>query len=447
MKRLLSVLAVVVSALTFGVAQAAAEEPGGSAAQTAGESAWSGQTGDSHSGAYQDAPSNRADSVGALSPGPAGAVSQSNDVTAGSLAANGNKTDQSIDQTQSGGGYGSDSTQIAGQQAGNHQHADADSVAVQKSPTNDADSVAVLSPGGSGDLTQSNDASAGAIAANGNKTDQDVDQTQSGGGYGSDSTQIAGQDNFSAQKADADAKAVQLDPSNQAISVRVLSPGSNGDVSQSNSNTALAAALNGNKTDQDVDQTQSGGGYGSDSTQIAGQDNFSAQKADADAKAVQLDPSNQAISVRVLSPGSNGDVSQSNSNTALAAALNGNKTDQDVDQTQSGGGYGSDSTQIAGQDNFSAQKADADAKAVQLDPSNQAISVRVLSPGSNGDVSQSNSNTALGRGAERQQDGPGRRSDPVGWGLRLRFDADRGSGQLQCAEGGCGREGRAAGSE
>ena len=189
---------------------------------------------------------------------------------------------------------------------------------------------------------------------------------------------------------------MQLDPSNQAISVRVLSPGSNGDVSQSNSNTALAAALNGNKTDQDIDQTQGGkdskdsrgskdSGHGSDYLQVAGQSSKNVQSADADAFALQKGASNENAPVSVLSKdghgkgskGGQGDVTQSNSNTALAAALNGNKTDQDIDQTQGGtgsydmgsrdgsgykdSGKGSDYLQIAGQESKNAQWADADA--------------------------------------------------------------------------------------
>src|SRR4029078_10680039 len=89
------------------------------------------------------------------------------------------------------------------------------------------------------------------------------------------------------------------------------------------------------------------------------------RSADADAKAVQVKPTNSATSIRVLSPGDDGDVTQSNNATALAAALNGNKTDQSIDQSQGGApmaaapstdaqretapSYGSDATQIAGQ--------------------------------------------------------------------------------------------------
>ena len=409
MKRMTTLLGALLLVLLFGTGQALAFD-GGGAAQAAGQSAQSGQTADGSSGAYQAGPSNNASSTRVLSPGNDGAVSQSNDTTAGALAANGNTTSQDTTQSQSGG-YGSDQTQIAGQAAQNKQDANADATAVQLAPSNDAQSIRVLSPGNGGDLTQSNSATAGAAALNGNETDQSTDQSQSGGGYGSDQTQIAGQAASNDQSADADATAVQVKPSNSASSIRVLSPGNDGDVSQSNAATAIGIAANGNSTDQSTDQSQSGGGYGSDQQQVAGQEASNKQTADADATAVQIEPSNTASSIRVLSPGNGGNVSQSNSTTAVAAGLNGNKTDQSVDQSQAGGGApvtrrpedgygkpgkGSDATQIAGQKATNNQSADADATAVQVKPSNSASSIRVLSPGNDGDVSQSNAATAVG---------------------------------------------------
>ncbi len=409
MKRMTTLLGALLLVLLFGAGQAIAAD-GGGAAQTAGQSAQSGQTAGGSSGAYQAGPSNSASSIRVLSPGNDGAVSQSNTTTAGALAANGNKTSQGTTQSQLGG-HGSDQTQIAGQSAQNAQDANADATAVQLAPKNDAQSVRVLSPGNGGDLTQSNSATAGAAALNGNETDQSTDQTQSGGGYGSDQTQIAGQDASSTQSADAEAAALQAKPSNSASSIRVLSPGDDGNVSQSNAATAIGIAANGNSADQSTDQSQGGGGYGSDQQQVAGQEASNSQSANADATAVQLKPSNTASSIRVLSPGNGGNVSQSNSTTAVAAGLNGNETKQSVDQTQAGGvvpvtlregdgygkpGKGSDATQIAGQKATNTQTADATAAAVQVKPSNSASSIRVLSPGDDGNVSQSNAATAVG---------------------------------------------------
>ena len=460
MKRITTLLGALLLVLCFGAGQAVAAD-GGGAAQTAGQSAPSGQTADGSGSAYQAGPSNSAGSIRVLSPGNGGAVSQSNSTTAAAIAANANKTNQSTSQSQTGGFPGSDYTQIAGQGAENKQDADADANAVQIAPSNSVGSIRVLSPGNDGDVTQSNSATAGAAALNGNQTDQSVDQSQAGGaapsyadekkpddksGSGSDYTQVAGQAASNHQDADADATAVQVKPSNTASSIRVLSPGNDGDVSQSNDATAVGIAANLNKTDQSIEQSQGGSSAPSDArkpdeksyggssyTQVAGQDASNHQDADADATAVQVKPSNTASSIRVLSPGNGGDVSQSNSTTAIAAGLNANKTDQSIEQSQGGSsapsdarkpdeksGHGSEYTQVAGQAASNHQDADADATAFQVKPSNTASSIRVLSPGNDGDVSQSNDATAVGIAAnlnktdqsiDQDQSGTGQGSD------------------------------------
>ena len=219
MKRITTLLGALLLVLCFGAGQAVAAD-GGGAAQTAGQSAMSGQSAGGASGAYQAGPSNSASSIRVLSPGNDGAVSQSNTTTAGALAANGNTTSQSTNQSQAGG-YGSDQTQIAGQAAQNTQDANAAALAVQLAPKNDDQSIRVLSPGNGGDVTQSNSATAGAAALNGNETDQTTDQTQSGGGYGSDQTQIAGQAASNDQSADAAAAAFQV----EAVQLGVVDPG------------------------------------------------------------------------------------------------------------------------------------------------------------------------------------------------------------------------------
>ncbi len=241
---------------------------------------------------------------------------------------------------------------------------------------------------------QSNGADANALAGNGNLTGQSIDQSQSGSG-----TQVAGQDNSSGQSADAGAIAVQDKPSNTAVGIRVLSPGDDGNVHQSNSADANALAGNINLTGQNIDQAQGGtaapvaapstapcGCQSGSGTQVAGQSNQNWQDAGALAVAAQDKPSNTAVGIRVLSPGDDGNVSQSNSADANALAGNGNLTGQSIDQSQSGSG-----TQVAGQDNSSGQSADAGAIAVQDKPSNTAVGIRVLSPGDDGNVHQSNS--------------------------------------------------------
>jgi hypothetical protein len=414
MKPFSTLLASAALALCLGVGQAAAEEPADGAGQAAGQSASNGQKADGDAGAYQGGATNRVFDIRVLSPGNSGTVDQSNTVTAVGVAANDNDTKQKLDQSQTGGGPGSSSTQVAGQEATSAQDADANAAAAQIAPTNEAFSIRVLSPGSNGDVNQSNSATAGALAANDNDTKQDTDQTQAGGGSGSDSTQIAGQAAANYQDADADATAVQLYPSNTATSIRVLSPGNDGNVTQSNSTTALAAGLNDNETKQSIDQSQGGTAAsaktsepygkkqdgkskGSDYTQVAGQESTSKQKADADATAVQVKPSNTAGSIRVLSPGNDGNVTQSNDATAVGIAKNDNETKQSIDQTQPGG-YGSDYTQIAGQKAENEQKADADATAVQIKPENTAGSIRVLSPGNDGGVRQSNGTSAIAAG-------------------------------------------------
>ena len=114
MKRLSALVATAVAALCFGAGQAVAAEGDSGAGQGAGQSAASGQSASGGSGAYQMGPSNSAGSIRVLSPGDNGSVTQSNSSTAAAIAANGNKTDQTVDQSQTGGGYGSDQTQIAG---------------------------------------------------------------------------------------------------------------------------------------------------------------------------------------------------------------------------------------------------------------------------------------------------------------------------------------------
>ena len=239
---------------------------------------------------------------------------------------------------------------------------------------------------------QDNSADANALAGNANLTGQNIDQSQSGSG-----TQVAGQDNSSGQAAEAGAIALQDKPSNTAVGIRVLSPGDDGNVHQSNSADANALAGNLNLTGQNIDQSQGGTAApviapvatpcGCQSgTQVAGQSNSNWQDAGALAVAAQDKPSNTAVGIRVLSPGDDGNVSQSNSADANALAGNANLTGQNIDQSQSGSG-----TQVAGQDNSSGQAAEAGAIALQDKPSNTAVGIRVLSPGDDGNVHQSNS--------------------------------------------------------
>ena len=252
---------------------------------------------------------------------------------------------------------------------------------------------------------QTNGTIAGSLGANGNETGQTVDQQQPGGmpaspapaaapapSHGSAApapaaaTQVAGQSAESTQTADASADATQVAPTNEAISVRIGSPGTAGDVTQTNDAIALAGALNANSTTQGVTQSQGGGG----GSQVSGQSAKNDQWADAGAEATQVAPRNTNVSVRIFSPGNDGAVSQSNTTAAGALAANGNATGQSVAQSQAGSG----GSQIAGQSAKNDQAAGADAQATQVQPRNENISVRIFSPGDNGPVSQSNAAVA-----------------------------------------------------
>jgi hypothetical protein len=372
MRRALVAVLGIVFVLAVWTATAAAD-PG----QTAGQANTSGQSAGSLAGAGQAAPSNTAVGIRVLSPGDDGDVSQSNDVSATSGAVNLNGTGQSIDQSQGGSG-----TQVAGQESSSEQSADAAAIAAQKDPSNTAVGIRVLSPGDGGDVSQSNSADAGALAANGNLTGQSVDQSQGAAPCGCGGTQVAGQDNASEQSAEAGAIAAQDKPSNTAVGIRVLSPGDGGDVSQSNSADAGALAANGNFTHQTIDQTQGGSpscGCGHGGTQVAGQSNASGQAAFAAALGLQLYPSNTATTTSVgygggcgcnshvaaPAPSTPGNVTQSNDVSAHALALNLDLTGQSIHQAGSG-------TQVAGQRNANLQGAAAIAAALQFGAANRA---------------------------------------------------------------------------
>jgi hypothetical protein len=209
--------------------------------------------------------------------------------------------------------------------------------------------------------------------------------------------QAAEQVAASDQSANSSANSTQIAPSNSNINVRVLSPGDNGSVDQSNTSAAESFAGNANETDQSVEQSQSG--TGGTALQEAGQLAANKQSAESTADSVQVHPKNTNISVRVLSPGDDGDVTQSNESEAKSGALNKNELDQSIEQEQGGddGGChcGSTAIQAAAQAAYSKQDADSAAESKQVKPENKNLSVRVLSPGDDGNVDQSNESAAF----------------------------------------------------
>jgi hypothetical protein len=211
--------------------------------------------------------------------------------------------------------------------------------------------------------------------------------------------QSAGQDAASQQSATSGATSTQIAPSNENISVRVLSPGDNGNVSQSNNSSAKSGALNANLTGQGTSQVQSGGGAAAKALQTAAQEAGNMQSAESHANSTQDHPSNENISVRVLSPGNDGNVDQSNNSDAASFAGNANGLLQKTEQGQGGSGKvitpasrgttdgkgdcgcdsGSKGIQAAGQDAWNRQNAKSDATSKQIKPENQNDSARVLS--------------------------------------------------------------------
>jgi hypothetical protein len=393
----LAVLLVVGS----GVAQA-------QAVQGVGQVATTGQSASSDATSTQVKPSNSNVDVRIFSPGDSGSVSQENSSAAVAGALNAAQTTQAAEQSQSGGG----GEQAVGQSADTGQHADADATSTQVKPSNSNISVRIHSPGDNGDVSQSNSSKAGALAGNASETTQAAKQDQSGGGKccSGSGVQAVGQEAETFQKADADATSEQYHPSNSNISVRIGSKGDNGSVTQSNSSAAKAIAGNAASTVQAAEQSQDGGCKCSgDRVQAVGQKAITGQKADADATSIQKGAKNTNVPVRIFSDGDDGDVTQSNDSVAFAGAFNLAETTQAAEQSQSGdcrcgskdgkdgkdgkdhGGDSGARVQAAGQWSETWQKADADAKSLQLYPSNKNAPLRIKSKGDGGYVDQSNS--------------------------------------------------------
>jgi hypothetical protein len=391
MRRVFLALAVAfLLLLAVGVGSAAASPP---ALQGSGQLAGSEQDAGAAAGTAQHEATNENSPVRVLSPGDDGSVSQSNEATSDATAGNLNASEQTADQTQAGSG----GLQAVGQSATSDQDAFALAFTLQKGASNENEPVRVLSPGDAGSVSQSNDASSDASAGNANVAEQTASQEQAGGSCcGGGGEQVIGQSAESEQDAAALSATDQEKPSNENISVRVLSPGDDGDVTQSNEASSNAEAGNLNVAKQTADQTQPAGDScrcGGQGEQVIGQSATNDQDAAALSATKQEKPSNTNISVRVLSPGDGGSVSQSNVASSNATAGNVNLTGQSADQTQAAGDSckcGSAGNQVIGQSADSEQDAAAISATKQEKPSNTNISVRVLSPGDDGEVTQRN---------------------------------------------------------
>lgn len=203
--------------------------------------------------------------------------------------------------------------------------------------------------------------------------------------------QVSGQSADTSQHAVAGSSATQTNPTNTNISIRVLSPGNDGNVTQSNAAGSSATAGNASNTAQGSSQTAGGGGAIQSSNQSAS----TSQLAAALSLASQTGATNTNMPIRVLSPGNDGNVSQTNAVGSSATAGNAAGTSQTGTQTAAGGsscGCSGSGTpvQLSDQSASTDQDAGAVSHAAQVDPSNTAVSVRVLSPGNGGNVSQAN---------------------------------------------------------
>ena len=291
------------------------------------------------------------------------------------------------------------SVQGVEQVAGTGQSASSSATSTQTAPSNSNINVRIFSPGDSGSVSQSNNSAALSGAVNKASTTQAVTQAGSGAGE-----QAAGQIALTGQKADSKATSEQVKPSNSNISVRIHSPGKDGDVEQSNNSLAGSLAANKAETNQTADQRQDGCGcptgkkdHGSGAgVQAVGQKAVTLQDAKSEATSKQYSPSNENIGVRIHSPGKNGSVSQSNNSKALSFAGNLASTNQAVTQSQGGGcDCPGDRVQAVGQFALTGQHADSDATSIQKGAKNLNAPVRIHSYGDDGDVEQSNNSAAL----------------------------------------------------
>jgi hypothetical protein len=274
------------------------------------------------------------------------------------------------------------SVQAIGQQAASQQSATSSATSTQVAPSNTNVSVRIGSPGDGGAVTQTNSSSAASAAGNANTAIQQAAQAAAAAGVQSVDQAAASQ-----QSAQSAATSTQDHPKNTNISVRIMSPGNDGDVTQANSSSATSAAGNANATQQSAGQS----GAGSGGVQHVGQKASNDQDASSEATSEQEHPKNVNVPVRIFSPGNDGSVTQTNSSSAKSAAGNDNTTSQASAQDSGGGPSVQDAEQHASND----QSADSSAASKQVGASNVNAPVRIYSPGHDGSVIQTNSSSAV----------------------------------------------------
>jgi hypothetical protein len=387
--------------------QGSSQSGSGSGVQSTTQDASTTQLAGALSSAKQDHPENSNISVRVLSPGNGGSVSQENNATSTASALNAAPTTQAATQTGAGGSCGchdgGSGVQAIGQSSSTLQAALAASSATQIAPSNVSNPIRIASTGNDGSLTQSNDASSHAVAANLAPVVQGASQTQSGTSCGCSSgpaVQAIGQSSEIGQLAVGLSSATQVGATNDSQPVRIWSNGNGGSVSQSNTASSGAAALNAALPVQAATQTQSGSGV-----QALGQHSVVEQAAIAASSALQLPGhsecgcgsgfGNSAGPVRVWSSGDDGSLTQSNAAHSAALAANLAAPTQAGQQTQSGGcGCSGLGIQALGQESAVEQLAKALSSAAQVGATNQSSPARVWSTGGGGSVDQANDATS-----------------------------------------------------
>ena len=152
------------------------------------------------------------------------------------------------------------------------------------------------------------------------------------------------------QTAAAVAQAVQQQPVNVAIPVRILSPGDDGPVTQANVVTADAQAVNVAQTQTQAEtpaptpvqapaQAPAAPAPAAEATQTAS----TQQSATAVSQSTQVAPANIYIPVSILSPGDHGPVTQVNVSTAQSIATNVTQTAAEAGAAATGQGAGAGS--------------------------------------------------------------------------------------------------------
>jgi hypothetical protein len=292
-----------------------------------------------------------------------------------------------------GTAFAGNPVQSTTQSSSTGQGSTAASSATQVQPSNQDISVRILSPGDDGSVTQQNGVSSSANAANTATTTQTADQTLSG----------ACGCAVAPTTADALSGALAADP--QAASAVDSSAPDTAPTGASQSNGASSDGTSANTAPTTQTASQSGSGV-----QSTDQNASTEQGANAASSAEQDHPSNTNVSVRILSPGDNGDVNQANGVSSTAGATNSATTGQTSSQSSDGGSGVQSAIQNAGTE----QGAKAASSAKQVDPSNTNVSVRILSPGDNGDVTQANGVSSSATAQNTASTTQSASQDPVG---------------------------------